>query len=148
MIVESKAKLALARLKRVAELRLVRSMARRSFVSALIAAILVSCDQGTGVSEVSVGGEGYVSGSDELGGRVSAVVDKGLYPAMEMAVENGEVLRFGSFYEHEPWFALGNGDRIRLLEVDLEQGIGRVEVLSGFCAGETCWLSLGCVRHD
>ena len=76
------------------------------------------------------------------------MVDKGLYPAMEMAVENGEVLRFGSLYEHEPWFALNTGDRIRLLEVDVEQGIGRVEVLSGFCAGETCWLSLGCVRHD
>ena len=51
-------------------------------------------------------------------------------------------------YEHEPWFALGTGDRIRLLEVDVEQGIGRVEVLSGFCAGETCWLSLDCMRHD
>ena len=125
----------------------VRFIVHRSFVFALIAAILVSCDQGTGVSEVSVGGEGYLSGPDELGGRVSAVVDRGLYPAMEMAVENGEVLRFGSRYEHEPWFALGTGDRIRLREVDVEQGIGRVEVLSGFCAGETCWLSLGCVRH-
>jgi hypothetical protein len=123
-------------------------MARCPLVPALIAAILVSCDQGADISEVSVGGEGYVSGPAEVGGRVSAVVDKGLYQAMEMAVENGEVLRFGSLYEHEPWFALGSGDRIRLLEVDLNQGIGRVEVLSGFCAGETCWLSLFCMKHD
>jgi hypothetical protein len=66
---------------------------------------------------------------------------------METAVESGDVPTPGSFYD-EPWFALASGDRTRLLEVDVDQGIGRVEVLSGFCAGKTGWVSLFCVKYD
>jgi hypothetical protein len=117
---------------------------RCSFVLALISALLVSCDQAFDASEVRVGGEGYVSGPAERGGTVSAAVDKSLYQAME---ESGEVPVPGSFYE-QPWFALAGGDRVRLLEVDVEQGIGRVEVLTGFAAGKTGWLSLLCVKRD
>jgi hypothetical protein len=113
---------------------------------ALIAALLVSCDDAT-VSGSRVGQEGYVSGPAEIGGIVTAVADKSLYYTMETAVESGDVPTPGSFYD-EPWFALASGDRTRLLEVDVDQGIGRVEVLTGLCAGRTGWVSLLCVKHD
>jgi hypothetical protein len=119
-------------------------MKHYSFVFALICASLVSCDQAFDASEVGVGGEGYVSGPPELGGIVSATPDKTLYQAME---ESGDVPIPGSFYE-QPWFALVSGDRVRLLEVDVDQGIGRVEVLTGFSAGKTGWLSLFFVKRD
>jgi hypothetical protein len=66
---------------------------------------------------------------------------------METAMENGEGSTPGSFYG-EPWFALASGDRIRVLELDMDQGIEHVEVLSGLCAGRTGWLSLVWVKHD
>lgn len=122
-------------------------MKPRTLVPALIAALLVSCDDATDVTESRVGQEGYVSGPMEIGGIVTAVADKSLYYTMETAVESGDVPTLGSFYD-EPWFALASGDRTRLLEVDVDQGIGRVEVITGLCAGRTGWVSLFCVKYD
>src|SRR5947209_3231686 len=112
-----------------------------SLILALMGALLVSCGPDDDFSEVSVGGEGYVSGPAELGGRVGVAVDKSLYEAMETAAENGDVPIPGSSLYDDLWFALASGDRIRLLEVDAEQAIGRVEILSGFSAGKTGWIS-------
>jgi hypothetical protein len=84
----------------------------------------------------------------ELGGRAGAVRDKSLYQNMEMAIQNGDLPGPGSLDADEQWFALCDGDRIRLLEIDVDQEIGRVEVLSGFSAGRTCWLSLSYVKRD
>ena len=129
----------------MAQLRIVRPMKHGLLIPLLIAAFLVSCDDGPGVS---VWGEGYVAGFTELDGRVHAVTDKSFYPAMEIAVRNGDFSTLGYPYEDEPWFVLADGDRIGILEVDEDEAIAHVEVFSGFHAGTTCWVSLDCVKHD
>ena len=122
-------------------------MKPHSLVPTLIAALLVSCDDATGLIGSRVGQDGYVSGPMEIGGIVPAVADKSLYYTMEAAVETGDVPTLGVFYD-APWFALASGDRARLLEVDADQGIGRVEVITGLCAGRTGWVSLFYVKYD
>lgn len=120
-------------------------MKHRLLILALISALCVSCDEGP---EVSVGPKGYVAGSAELDGRVNVVTDKSLYREMEAAVMSGDVFRLGFLYDGEPWFVLGDGDRIRLLEVDEGERIACVDVLSGSHAGATCWVSVDCVNFD
>jgi len=120
-------------------------MKHRSLVPALIALLLVSCDE---TVEVSVDRQGYVAGFMEPDGRVHATRDKGLYPAMKRAVLTGDFAQLRFFSEDDSWFVLGDGDRIRLLEVDADEEIARVEVLWGFYAGSTCWISLDCVNLD
>jgi|GEM_PF-2664235 len=120
-------------------------MKHRSLVPALIAGLLVSCDE---AFDVSVEPGGYVAGSGELDGRINAVTDKSLYPAMEIAVKSRDFSTPAFLYDDEPWFVLSDGDRIRLLEVDEDEKIARVEVLTGFLVGATCWVSLDCVNLD
>ncbi len=119
-------------------------MPHRLLFSALITILLASCDEDIQV----ISPEGYVAGSTELDGTVHAVPDKSLYRTMEAAVQTRDPSTLVFPDETEPWFTLAGGDRIRLLEVDEDEAIAEVEVLSGLHTGITCWISVDCVVLD
>lgn len=119
-------------------------MPHRLLLPVLITILLASCDEDIQV----ISPEGYVTGSTELDGTVHAVPDKSLYRTMKAAVQTRDPSTLVFPDETGPWFTLAGGDRIRLIEVDEDEAIAQVEVLSGLHTGITCWISVDCVVLD
>jgi hypothetical protein len=122
-------------------------MSYRLLLLGVLTALLWSCDQDAGVANMMVGSEGRIDVPIELGGRIRAVEDKSRYDPMAEAPDPADLGPSTSF-SNKPWFILVSGDRVRLVELDVEQQIGRVESLSGLSAGQIGWVPLGSVKSN